>query len=177
VSARWVAENVALSPDEAAVELENEMRAAERGPAAAGTEQVQATLASEGAEHHGATFAAAAGAEGASTTTAVSAEEPESSVTPEAVAAWQNWQQIRETVMNARNTVAVAESAAQAAVAQEKPAEVAVTPPEESAGQTSNSGNSQSTDLEAGALASIVDTMLAELKPKLMEEIAKKLKK
>jgi hypothetical protein len=35
----------------------------------------------------------------------------------------------------------------------------------------------QSSDLEAGALASIVDTVLAELKPKLMEEIAKKLKR
>jgi hypothetical protein len=40
-----------------------------------------------------------------------------------------------------------------------------------------NEKNETSPALENAAVASIVETVLAELKPKLMEEIAKKLKK
>ncbi len=187
-SARWVLENVALTPEEAAVELEQEMRAAESGH----SETVQAadlnrTLAAHVPQTQAATFAAAAGASATTTTTSVSAaEEPEPELRSEAVAAWENWQQIRETVMNGHSAAAIAESVARVAKTgiaeaqsgepQDSPQSKEPASPKASIAQ-SPPESPQSSDLEAGALASIVDTVLAELKPKLMEEIAKKLKK
>lgn len=170
---RWVAENVALSPEEAAVQLEQEMRAAE------GTvSEPELAPATQPAETQGATFAAAAGAEGATLTSAVAKEESEAAPTSEAVAAWQNWQQIRETVMNAHSTAAIAESVAQVAKAGIPGAQSGEPKAaQDSPMKPSVPDNPDSAELEAGALASIVDTVLAELKPKLMEEIAKKLKK
>jgi CheY-like chemotaxis protein len=186
-NARWIAENVALTPEEAAIELEQEMRSAENGQAEiAQSSEVNKTPTADVPESRGATFAAAAGA-GSTPATSVSAEdEPGPGVASEAVAAWENWQQIREAVMNVHSTAAIAESVAEVAktgIAGAKPAMPQPSQePQESVAQESSIAKSspespQSSDLEAGALASIVDTVLAELKPKLMEEIAKKLKK
>ena len=183
-SGRWIAENVALTPEEAAIELEQEMRTVESGH----TEPTHASdgnakIAAEVGETRGATFAAAAGASATATTSASAGDEPDPGVASEAVAAWENWQQIRETVMNVHSTAAIAESVAQVAKTgiagaqsgqSQKSQESA---PEEAATTQSASESSQASGLEAGALANIVDTVLAELKPKLMEEIAKKLKK
>jgi hypothetical protein len=85
--------------------------------------------------------------------------------------------------MNAQSTAAIADSVAQVAKAgiagaesaQPQKSEEAV--PQEATIAQPASQSPQNSDLEAGALANIVDTVLAELKPKLMEEIAKKLKK
>jgi CheY-like chemotaxis protein len=183
-SGRWIAENVALTPEEAAIELEQEMRTVESGH----TEPTHASdgnakIAAEVGETRGATFAAAAGASATATTSASAGDEPDPGVASEAVAAWENWQQIRETVMNVHSTAAIAESVAQVAKTgiagaqsgqSQKSQESA---PEEAATTQSASESPQASGLEAGALANIVDTVLAELKPKLMEEIAKKLKK
>jgi hypothetical protein len=85
--------------------------------------------------------------------------------------------------MNVHSTAAIAESVARVAKTgiagaqsgqSQKSQESA---PEEAATTQSASESPQASGLEAGALANIVDTVLAELKPKLMEEIAKKLKK
>jgi CheY-like chemotaxis protein len=182
VNGRWVAENVALTAEEAAIELEQEMRAAEGGHgevshASDGNTALAADVS------RAATFAAAAAASSSARTSASAAEEPEAGVASEAVAAWENWQHIRETVMNAQSTAAIADSVAQVAKAgiagaesaQPQKSEEAV--PQEATIAQPASQSPQNSDLEAGALANIVDTVLAELKPKLMEEIAKKLKK
>jgi CheY-like chemotaxis protein len=189
-SARWIAENVALTPEEAAIELEQEMRSAENGHAeAAPAPQANTTPTADVPEIRGATFAAAAGAASTPATSVSAADEPGPGVAPEAAAAWENWQQIREAVMNVHSTAAIAESVAEVAKtgiagAQPGKSQPSQEPQESQRSVTqefliaqSPSESPQSSDLEAGALASIVDTVLAELKPKLMEEIAKKLKK
>ncbi len=100
----------------------------------------------------------------------------------ELAAAWQNWKQIRETFVNvppaAVAETPVAEASASPSAPQEQPsapapvAEQIADPdpeaPEAEAGPAEAPG-------ESTAIASIVDTMLAELRPKLVEEIAKKM--
>ena len=138
-------------------------------------------------------FAAAAGAGSSSeatptvdavSSTNVSPEVPEGApvasleVAPqretELAAAWQNWKQIRESFVGAEPSAPVAEAPApEATIAQEEapaPAEVeAETDAAEVEAAPSEAPG------ESTTIASIVDTMLAELRPKLVEEIAKKM--
>ncbi|MBV9341303.1 MAG: response regulator [Acidobacteria bacterium] len=188
---RWIAQNVELTAEEASLELEREMQQAQ----SASLEQVELTaeailrspepdrnpIASESQagnppdqEHSdnsdsGAVFAAAAAAPSISSAKALplaaAESEPEPAVAFETRAAWENWQRIRDSVMSPRSTAAVVDAASEAAregLSRQAPkdAEPANTPV-----------------LESAVLASIVDSVLAELKPRLMEEIAKKLKK
>jgi CheY-like chemotaxis protein len=186
---RWVAENVALSPEEAALELEQEMRAAEAAETVAtastsapDTQPKQPEASST--DTRGAAFAAAAGASGSGSAAAAFAsptEEPETPAGAETAAAWQNWQQIRETVMNAHSTDALVETVAQAAKVTVGDEVGSVPQPEAHPVETSSPEPASAQDAQPseldGALASIVDSVLAELKPKLMQEISKKLKK
>jgi two-component system chemotaxis response regulator CheY len=85
----------------------------------------------------------------------------------ELAAAWQNWKQIRESIVGSSPAAPKAETAAPVVESPAQPeAATAVEPQDES--------SSESTGEE---ISSIVDTMLAELKPKLMEEISKKMGK
>jgi CheY-like chemotaxis protein len=93
----------------------------------------------------------------------------------ELAAAWQNWKQIRESFVSAQPQAPVAEApAAEASTPQEKapapadPAEAEAETAEVEAAPSEAPG-------ESTAIASIVDTMLAELRPKLVEEIARKM--
>jgi len=198
VKPRWIAENVALSAEEGALELEQEMQHAHMEAVPQGAQAnvpvaeavalpVQEAVAAEPApvqfsavephavhpeEHKGATFAAAASASSsavASVRESVSEDEP-GAAGPDAAAAWQNWQQIRDSVMTPQSASALAESVAQVAKA---------VIPDSSATTASelNHDSSSVSSLESEVLASIVDSVLAELKPRLMQEIAKKLKK
>jgi CheY-like chemotaxis protein len=82
----------------------------------------------------------------------------------ELAAAWAHWRQIRESVANPQFTAQVADAAAAGIKdMQQAPAQPA--------------GSSSSVSSDPSAIASIVDSVLAELKPKLVEEIAKKLGK
>ena len=216
---RWIAENVALTPEEAALELDREMRQAQQIPEpapdatpAATAQAAEHSVPSEAAivespaqsssprEEHGTAFAAAASANGSSSVEAV-ATPAESQAEPpagaDAAAAWENWQHIRDSVMGPQTTAALAESVvemAQAVAPVEEPpvtsSEAAIAPsiPEtaspqsdtQSAAVEAAEASAESTpnaSLEGEALSSIVDSVLAELKPKLMQEIAKKLKK
>ena len=190
---RWVAENVAVSAEEAALELEQEMQHAQVEAASAITPAeapvaeavappVQESIAvdspaagpdeAEPEERKGATFAAAASASGhavASVKESIPDDEP-GSAGPDAAAAWQNWQQIRDSVMTPQSARALAESVAQVAKA-------AVAAPSARVSSETADESSAASSLESEALASIVDSVLAELKPRLMQEIAKKLKK
>jgi twitching motility two-component system response regulator PilH len=85
---------------------------------------------------------------------------------PELAAAWAQWKQIRETVVGSQLTSQIADVAA-AELKNTEPASESLSASDEvSPGKPS--GNPT-------AIASIVDSVLAELKPKLVEEIAKKL--
>jgi hypothetical protein len=78
-------------------------------------------------------------------------------------AAWANWREIRESIVGSsvsQNVVDLVSSVA-------GPAEAA---PERESESTQTTG-------DPAAIANIVDSVLAELKPKIVEEIAKKLKK
>jgi CheY-like chemotaxis protein len=100
---------------------------------------------------------------------AIPDQDTEPPVPSEAAAAWENWRQIRESVMNGEKTTAIAEAAAGII-------QVTASAHQSSAELSSVAPSSPSTPgSEASSLSSIVDSVLAELKPKLMEEIAKKL--
>ena len=182
---RWVAQNVALTAEEAALELEKEMRAAEANvkddaPATRLTEALPETSAAEPA----ATFAAAAAAGSASSVSAVASstgeDEPQEY---QAAAAWQNWQSIREAVMSAQAAGGIIEKLTQNVEASPTSESVASSAAEtapahmEAAPSVAVPTESAATDTDSEGLANIVDSVLAELKPKLMQEIAKKLKK
>ena len=179
---RWVAENVALTAEEASIALETEMRQAQdvlsaatspfqyqhpEPPAAdvpSPAENLALLVLPEHKEESGAAFAAAASTSAGSTVEALGSTVSESESEPpahsEATAAWENWRQIRESVMSPQNTTAIAESVAEIAQA--------------STAAQNNETASGPAPAETN-LASIVDSVLAELKPKLMEEIAKKM--
>jgi hypothetical protein len=83
----------------------------------------------------------------------------------ELAAAWQNWKQIRESILGSQLPKDVAQAAAAAGFEG--------VPKHEPAAEASSEGGPS----ESAAIANIVDSVLAELKPKLMEEISKKMKK
>ena len=193
--ARWVAENVALTAEEAALELEQEMKQAQPETASAaneinipnteiGSAEPEATIPSvsqevapEPGERNGATFAAAASASSSAVTVQQQnpvPEEDSGASHSEAAAAWQNWQHIRDSVMTPQGANAIAESVA-AAARSVVAVNAGSVPADAPASDSKPESDVASVDSEA--LASIVDSVLAELKPKLMQEIAKKLKR
>jgi CheY-like chemotaxis protein len=204
-SSRWIAENVAVSAEEAALELDREMQNAQTSVqhsvearsenVEAGSSDAQSEASpTDSEETDGATFAAAAGASASSTSAVSTSEsEPESPVPSETVAAWQNWQHIKDSVMGSQTAVSLTQSVVEAVQAsttsEEQSANAAVVPAEEKIsevasedksiepGADANSREAAAEADESAALSSIVDSVLAELRPKLMAEISKKLKK
>lgn len=184
---RWVAQNVALTAEEAALELDREMQASEAAQATTPTESSEPESSWEVVEDSGTTFAAAAAAGASSASTVVANPANENEVEPqpgsEAVVAWENWQHIRDAVMNSQATDGVVEKAAQIAQAVSPSADAtgsegAEAAPSQPAAADEAPGTTDAVaEGENAALANIVDSVLAELKPKLMQEIAKKLKK
>jgi CheY-like chemotaxis protein len=186
---RWVAESVAHSSEEATRSLEEEMQQAQvtnevessQGSSQEPTYQAEPELETEWQRQpepesdskEGAAFAAAASAsESFAQTNAISASSSESEppAGSESSAAWDNWQRIRDTVITERATEAIAESAAviaDAAVSSQHDAPAAPSASEASPTSQRPAGND--------ALSNIVDSVLAELKPRLLAEIAKQL--
>ena len=106
------------------------------------------------------------------------AEEGDKQREAELAAAWQNWKQIRESIVGSQLTAQIVDAAA--TELKEGPAEE-VSPvmserDDETETAESESDESSNAAGESTAIASIVESVLAELKPKLMEEIAKKMK-
>jgi CheY-like chemotaxis protein len=201
---RWVAENVALTAEEASVALEAEMQQAQAVSAAAATEPetpaqdrttgsvlvvAQTSPETESVNASGVAFAAAASAAVSSEPSAVSTQsvstgagdtasvtEAEPPVPSEASAAWENWQQIRDSVMSPQKAAAIAESVAEMAQASLPAQEPAM---KEDLAEKQDSVSSDSSSAapaeEDNSINDIVDSVLADLKPRLMQEIAKKL--
>ena len=189
---RWVAESVALTAEEASIALEQEMQQATASSQNA-AQNVEATKQTDIAEpdtselppaelpkvqpdEAGVAFAAAASSSGSITAASagtgigtgtgnanINDSQHEIAAPSEAAAAWENWQQIRDSVMAPQQTAAIAESVA----------EIAQSTAASSATPTSDEASAPA--IEGEALAGLVDSVLAELKPKLMAEIAKKL--
>jgi len=132
-------------------------------------------------EEKGEAFAAAAGAH--SSVSAVASEAPEQNEA-DLAAAWANWKQIRGTILGSQTVVPITPTGESAAVeetaampeenlasAQSEVAEAVESAPVVAQEESANEADS------ADDISNMVDNMLAELKPKLMKEIAKKLKK
>ena len=82
----------------------------------------------------------------------------------ELVAAWANWKQIRESVVDSHVGSQIAETVVEMKESHE-------------AQSDSQPAASSSTEDESSEISNIVDSVLADLKPKLMAEIAKKMGK
>lgn len=146
-------------------------------------------------EHAAYAAAASAGSSVIETTMSVGSTSPamSSEATPSAevtepqpdsdlASAWASWKQIRESVVSPHITSQVAEAAASALSTESaSPETVSVEPastesakPESSLAEASEpAANGEDSE----AIANIVDSVLSELKPKLMKEIAKKMSK
>jgi CheY-like chemotaxis protein len=122
--------------------------------------------------------------------TVAAPKRSESALAPEAgahqpqaelAAAWANWRQIRESIVGSQLTSQITDAAAAEfnQIQREKPApavaEPAVSEKEEVAAEPANDGSASASSADSAALAGIVERVLAELKPKLIEEIAKKM--
>ena len=101
-------------------------------------------------------------------------EEGEKHREAELAAAWQNWKQIRESIVGSGITAQIADVAAAELKAADQPPEPCETQAKPESEHTAAPSSSDS-KAESAAIASIVDSVLAELKPKLVEEIAKKM--
>jgi CheY-like chemotaxis protein len=93
------------------------------------------------------------------------AESAERHGEPELAAAWANWRQIRESVVGSQLSSQIADT-----VAELKESRVEAQP-------ESRPDLSPATAEESSEIANIVDSVLADLKPKLMAEIARKMGK
>lgn len=210
-ASHWIAENIALTAEEASCSLEQEMQQAQSfhenvSDANTSQEMVAEPAISPEAEtqsqpepregpgnESGAAFAAAASASAGSSTDAVSSTSTESEPIPgsESAAAWENWQGIRDTVVTREMTEAVADSVAEVSQAEVPPQEAsfpgtaspelsmqsgprpaAEAPSSEAAPAAPASSDKPATE---DPLSNIVDNVLAELKPRLLAEIAKQI--
>jgi twitching motility two-component system response regulator PilH len=108
----------------------------------------------------------------------------DSDLTTSTAAAWANWREVRESVLGAKSTPETAQAANDTPSADleelkqikglKKEEPVPSPQPEAAKAAAASADSSASSDPN---LSSIVDNMLAELKPKLMAELAEKLKK
>ena len=114
-------------------------------------------------------------------TEATAAPEAEPAVPYEAAAAWENWQQIRDSVMSPKKAEAIAESVAEMATASTQTAAHTTASMPESASEVAPNQDptpsviASAAAAEADSINDIVDSVLADMKPRLMAEIAKKL--
>ena len=92
----------------------------------------------------------------------------------ELAAAWSHWREIRESIANPRLTSQIADAAAAGYKEIQAPESASA-----SSADNSSSADESAAELstDSSAIASIVDSVLAELKPKLVAEIARKLAK
>ena len=196
---RWVAQAVDAGAEEAATDLHAEMISAqavvvveppapaaepapvEAGAASSATSEVgiaqppapdvMPTPAAESQVQEDALAAAAAvGGPSGMPLSAPAAVEIPSDTQPkdaELAAAWQNWKQIRDSIVGSNLSEQIAEVAAAEIKADSEAAQVEPT--------EANEEESAEESDEPAAIASIVDSVLAELKPKLVEEIARKI--
>jgi hypothetical protein len=146
-----------------------------QGPpvAAEGSAYAAAASAGAGAEHVASIEAVAASPIAPENSAAVQAESaPQREA--ELAAAWQNWKQIRESFVGSQPPVA-SEASVEPDFKHEETTSIASASADTDAEPMEAEATVSDAPEESTAIASIVDTMLAELRPKLLEEIAKKM--
>jgi CheY-like chemotaxis protein len=197
---RWVAEPVVLSPEEAAISLEAEMFrsfAAMPMPVSSSTAEPESvpivgvsgiaaavenrlaeaglapnsTVLPDGAESCSETTANEASAEGTPAETMAVAPEATSSAVEEVEAEKTEHQ---DSPVNVAGQVPAEEPVTEEPLKEELVTTPEVAPKAMAAAAAADGGASAS---DANAIANIVDSMLADLRPKLLEEIAKKMAK
>ncbi|MBV9573107.1 MAG: response regulator [Acidobacteriales bacterium] len=99
------------------------------------------------------------------------AQEEEQLRAPELAAAWHNWKQIRDSILTASSKNPDASAAGFHEI--ERGAAAAA----QAASTQATVAEATTDEADASAIADIVDSVLAEMKPKLMEQIAKKMAK
>jgi CheY-like chemotaxis protein len=187
---RWVAKSVALSAEEASRSLDEEMRQAHAvAEPAPEHEEKQPTVEAESPsvpdtpakdeetspksepepETSGAAFAAAASASASSgQAEAVSSSTSDPAPVPEVAASLENWERIRDTVVGQQAAEAIAQTVAAMA-------EGGAPTQKEVSAESDSDSSSETAGAPRDPLSSIVDNVLAELKPRLLAEIAKQL--
>lgn len=166
----------AVAPIAIAAEPEEEIGALAEAPSApqpapAAPESVMPAAADD---KEGSAFAAvaSAGPESSAVAKAPAPEGPEARQNEsELAAAWAQWKQIRESVVGPQLATQIADVAAGQIKEAERKSEAV--PDQQNVAEASVA----STPGNPTAIANIVDSVLAELKPKLVEEIARKLGK
>jgi CheY-like chemotaxis protein len=93
----------------------------------------------------------------------------------EMAAAWENWKQIREAIVGDEFASHIAQAAAEELEASQAEAGKSSETGQQSADRDDAGDEATGDSDEPAAIASIVDSVLAELKPKLVEEIARKM--
>ena len=141
-------------------------------PAAAQELAAYAAAASAGSTFGEATVSVEAVAPTPTREPASSADAAEPQPDSELASAWASWKQIRESVVSPQITSQIADAAASATSSSVESTSTETSQAESAAAEAEVTGNGEDT-----AIASIVDNVLAELKPKLMQEIAKKMGK
>ncbi|HTZ98219.1 MAG TPA: response regulator [Terriglobales bacterium] len=160
------------------------------------TEAVAASATPESVEApQKAAYAAAASMGSGISETTVSTEAVSALVTPDAApaaettqprqdselaSAWASWKQIRESVVSPQSTPQIAEAAASALSTESASAETSSVEPahaESAKPEVTAAEPEAAAGEDSEAIANIVDSVLSELKPKLMKEIAKKMGK
>jgi CheY-like chemotaxis protein len=107
-------------------------------------------------------------------------ERKDAELAAASAAAWANWRQIRDTIIDSTVEVADAAAAAASDLGEDEPGRRVAESPVSAASApdtpASDTPVSETPAAAPDAIASIVDSVLAELKPKLVEEIARKMK-
>jgi CheY-like chemotaxis protein len=98
--------------------------------------------------------------------------KPESETVKSSAAAWASWRQIRDTSKSAE---IVQDHSRESDVPQPVPAETAAMAAAAGAEQILQAAESSETNRNPSDVASIVDSVLADLRPRLMEEISRKM--
>jgi CheY-like chemotaxis protein len=107
-------------------------------------------------------------------------EEVDRHTEAELAAAWQNWKQIRETIISSNivgselTSQIAGVAAAELRIVQQEPS--SIDEPDEATAESAETDSDVGDAEGPAAIASIVDSVLAELKPKLIAEIARKMK-
>jgi CheY-like chemotaxis protein len=181
ISSETVAVAIDDSATNVAVPVEEAVFAA---AASAGAVAAESTSLVNGVSHSG-LMAASTDAEVTSTMSSVEPHQNQADRQRETelAAAWQNWKQIRETIVGPQAEPQSASSPASqmsdsaAAISGDPVAASGFKDLRESKAAAQPIIESGEPEADESAIASIVDNMLADLKPKLMEEIARKMAK
>ncbi len=105
------------------------------------------------------------------------AASKESEISANTAAAWASWRRIRESAASGTQPAAVAKEVEENAYTPQDAAAMAVAAGAEKAPEEASGVSDSASESEPDGIANIVDSVLAEMRPKIYEEISRKMKK